>query len=206
MKDDLCNNFGVECNYLKQVTKLALPFNNLRGELPIQLALLSSVEVIDLTGNELKGILPPHFAHLDSLKILALGGNLLTGNLPNGWASLYNLEVLNLEANYFNGEIPGSLLELRGKGVLREISLGHNSFTKEIPVQLQELNLEKLYLAHNDWWCGKKDGKLPFWTLWVTKAGISDYSSLEMCLDPDIELKYTSPKDLLLNSEGTQQE
>ena len=86
------------------------------------------VTKLNLTSNQLKGEIPPELASLTNLKVLALGGNELTGKIPAGLGSLAKLEWLYLSENQLTGPIPrafrllmkrrrGWLLGKMGKGV-----------------------------------------------------------------------------------------
>ena len=60
------------------------------------------VTELNLTRNQLKGEIPPELADLTNLKVLALGGNELTGKIPAVLGSLANLEELYLWGNKLN--------------------------------------------------------------------------------------------------------
>ena len=64
---------------------------------------------LNLTRNQLKGELPPELANLTNLEVLALGGNQLPGTVPAWLGSLANLQELYLWGNELTGEIPTSL-------------------------------------------------------------------------------------------------
>ena len=106
------------------------------------------VTELNLTRNQLKGEIPPELANLTNLKVLALGGNQLTGTIPTWLGSLTDLEELYLWGNELTGEIPAELGSLAN---LVELQLVNNQLTGEIPVELGSLsNLVKLYLWGNE--------------------------------------------------------
>ena len=105
------------------------------------------VTELNLTRNQLKGELPPELANLTNLKVLALGGNQLTGEIPAWLGSLTNLKELYLWGNELNGEIPAELGNLTNLGFL---SLRENQLSGTIPVELGNLtNLTTLSLSAN---------------------------------------------------------
>ena len=61
------------------------------------------VTELNLTSNQLMGEIPPELADLTSLKLLGLGGNELTGPIPTWLSSLTNLEELYLWENELTG-------------------------------------------------------------------------------------------------------
>ena len=106
------------------------------------------VTELNLTRNQLKGEIPPELADLTNLKVLALGGNKLTGEIPVVLGSLANLEELYLWGNELTGTIPAELGSLAN---LVQLQLSENQLSGEIPVVLGSLaNLEELYLWGNE--------------------------------------------------------
>ena len=105
------------------------------------------VTELNLTSNQLKGEIPPELADLTSLKSLALGRNELTGPIPTWLGSLTNLEAMYLWENELTGTIPAELSSLTK---LQGLALSDNQLTGEIPPQLGNLsNLQELYLWGN---------------------------------------------------------
>jgi hypothetical protein len=88
---------------------LDIPSNNLRGSLPREIGLLSSLHKINLEGNYLEGALPPELfsgTKGQTLRTLNLGGNSFTGSLPPEVGRLTLLEELRLEFNRIKGPLP----------------------------------------------------------------------------------------------------
>ena len=142
--------FGVKMGSTGLVTELALPANNLRGDIPAELGNLSSLEELEFWGNQLTGDIPPELGNLSSLGLLGLAANQLTGEIPPelaNLANLANLENLFLFGNELTGEIPPELGLLAN---LRSLALLSNRLTGEIPPELGDLvNLNYLYVGHN---------------------------------------------------------
>ena len=94
------------------------------------------VTELNLTSNQLKGEIPPELANLTNLKVLALGGNELTGTIPSWLGSLANLRSLSLRDNQLTGEIPAELGRLTNLTVLH---LSGNQLTGCVPASLQDV-------------------------------------------------------------------
>lgn len=163
--------YGIETDDEGHVTSIDLQYNNLRGRLPPELALMDRLEVLRLYGNGLTGPIPPELARLDRLTVLELSLNLLTGHVPPELGRMAALSVLDLSANVLTGSLPPelgrldrlSVLDLRLNrlhgplppefGNLRSLgrlALSSNQFTGPVPPELGRLaNLSVLNLSVN---------------------------------------------------------
>ena len=138
---------GVTTDSQGRVTELNLTSNQLKGEIPPELANLTNLKVLALGGNELTGPIPTWLGGLTNLEELYLWENELTGTIPAELGSLANLEELYLSANRLTGEIP---VELGSLSNLVQLVLWGNELTGEIPAELGSLsNLERLSLSAN---------------------------------------------------------
>merc|ERR1712008_582856 len=79
--------------------------NGLKGEIPREIGLLTSLLHLNLDKNTLYGGIPD-LAKLTSLQLLRVGSNQLTGPLPKDLAKVTTLTSLDLESNTFTGMIP----------------------------------------------------------------------------------------------------
>ena len=139
---------GVETDDAGHVTSIDLRYNNLRGRMPPELALMDRLETLRLIGNGLTGPIPPELARLDRLATLDLSVNLLTGPIPPELGRLENLSVLDLSANRLTGSIPSELGRLERLSVF---DLGLNRFHGPVPSELGNLrSLERLTLSSNE--------------------------------------------------------
>ena len=139
---------GVETNAEGRVTSIDLGYNNLRGRLPPELALMDRLEALRLNGNGLTGSIPPELARLDRITALDLSVNLLTGPIPRELGRVENLSVLDLSANRLTGSIPPELGRLDRLSVL---DLRLNRLHGSIPPELGNLrSLERLLLSSNE--------------------------------------------------------
>ena len=139
---------GVETDAEGHVISLDLGYNNLKGRLPQELALMDRLETLRLIGNGLAGHIPPELARLDRLAALDLSVNLLTGPIPLELGQLENLSVLDLSANGLTGSVPTELGRLDRLTVL---DLGLNRLHGPLPPELGNLrSLERLTLSSNE--------------------------------------------------------
>jgi photosystem II stability/assembly factor-like uncharacterized protein/Leucine-rich repeat (LRR) protein len=105
------------------------------------------VEGLDLPNNQLSGQIPPEIGMLSEIQFLILDQNGLTGNLPEEIGNLTNMLVILLTSNQLVGSLPASLGDLSN---LLELYLGHNLFSGSIPPQLGNLSqLEEFHLNDN---------------------------------------------------------
>jgi Leucine-rich repeat (LRR) protein len=120
----------------------------LRGTLPSELGKLTSITSLSLTGNQFSSGIPIELGDCVSLEKLDLSENGLNGELPSSLSSLANLTTLNLEGNFFAGRVDPAIFE--GTSRLLELNLKRNRFTG-IPETITQLKqLQKLNLASNN--------------------------------------------------------
>ncbi|CAB9504929.1 serine threonine-protein kinase BRI1-like [Seminavis robusta] len=144
---------GVVCDFnTSEVTQLLLNQNNLQGNLPTELALITSLATIDLDTNLVNGPIPDSFQDLTNLESFFSSKNRMNGTLPswiNVWKKLRNI---NWSSNLFSGTIPanmGNLEELTG------IALDNNLLTGSFDGLFDTSNatglkkLEQFYAENN---------------------------------------------------------
>ncbi len=149
---------GVSIDATGRVTTIDLGWNNLSGEIPPELGLMSNLKVLHLAGNELTGEIPSELGQLPSLESLVLYYNQLTGDIPAELGRLSNLLSLRLDGNRLTGEIPAELGRLSN---LLELNLRSNQLVGEIPPELSDLaSLKKLLVSHNSGLTGPLPGGL----------------------------------------------
>lgn len=150
---DPCSWYGVRCDENDRVTVLALPSNNLVGNLPVAVGDLPFLSTLSVPENTLSGPLPASLFELD-LWDLYLTKNNFSGTVPAAIGNLENLQYLRLDANQFTGELPASLADLSN---LKRLYLNSNSFSGPVPAGLTGVaDLEILFLQNNN-----LDGCLP---------------------------------------------
>ncbi|XP_050254998.1 MDIS1-interacting receptor like kinase 2-like [Quercus robur] len=124
-----------------------MSFNNLSGEIPPQIGLLTHLKVLDLSENQLSGSIPLEIGNLKSLVSLGLHINHLSGSIPKSLGTLSNISVLDLYINQLSGTIPEELGNLKS---IIELDINMNQLNGTVPICLGNLsNLEWLSLREN---------------------------------------------------------
>lgn len=100
-------------------------------------------------GQQMRGTLPPEISMMSSLWEITFADNLITGSIPTTLAKLSELDTLSLSFNLFKGPIPPFVWQFED---MEYLDLGYNFFTGSIPptVDLTSPNLHTLKLEHND--------------------------------------------------------
>ncbi|KDP36592.1 hypothetical protein JCGZ_08359 [Jatropha curcas] len=100
---------------------------------------LGRFRIIDLSSNKIEGEIPREIAILSSLRQLNLSNNKLSGAIPKEIDGLKQLESLDLSQNQLSGRLPASI---SNSNFLNTLNLSHNNFLGKIPsgTQLQTFN------------------------------------------------------------------
>ncbi|GMI99863.1 TOADSTOOL 2, clv3 peptide insensitive 1, receptor-like protein kinase 2 [Hibiscus trionum] len=106
-KGKLVGNLSPLVGKLTELRVLSLAFNDIGGEIPLEIWGLENLEELDLEGNSLTGKLPDEIVGLRNLRVLNLGFNELEGGIPGSLSKFVDLEVLNLAGNKLKGSMPG---------------------------------------------------------------------------------------------------
>jgi sugar lactone lactonase YvrE len=159
---------GVEISG-NRIIALRAPDAGLSGNLPPEIGSLTELRVIDLSRNALTGAIPASFAALEKLeeflaannrlggvlpssvvcrwrglRLLDVSANTLSGEIPECISTLDNAEVLNCSNNQFSGKIPWQLAAMTN---LRELRLGGNRLTGELPREFGSIGAERAFAA-----------------------------------------------------------
>ncbi|MGK3751646.1 MAG: Leucine-rich repeat (LRR) protein [Bacillariaceae sp.] len=114
-----------------------------------------NIQILNLAGNDLKGSIPLDLYLMTSIKKLDLGYNLFSGRLNNVIGAMTSLESLHLYHNQFTGRIPAAIGDLVN---LQELNLAENNFDGTIPAQLNDLtNLKFLSIQREGGISGTTD-------------------------------------------------
>lgn len=160
--------YGVTTDQEGRVISLGLSNNNLSGDFPDNIDLLTKLRELYLDFNNFSAI-PANIGKLQSLEILTIysddsQGALLGGNIPSGLGNLSNLKRLSLSGDF--GPLPEELgnlmrlemLDIQGPWYSRSVS-------ESIPNWIQNLkNLRDLSLIDMN-----LSGSIPDWIFDLTK-------------------------------------
>lgn len=144
-----CGWAGCVCTPGTGITGLLLPGNGLDGTVPLEIFLLSSsLNVLNLEENILKGTLPTQLGLMSSLQTFQGGAIQLQGSIPASLGSMSALTWLDLSQNQLKGPIPPTLGQLSS---LSQLTLSDNSLTGEVPSELGlATNLARFQISGND--------------------------------------------------------
>lgn len=133
----------------------------LSGEIPAELASLSSLEVIDLDDNQLTGAIPSEFGNLPRLRYLLARENRLSGPIPESPGSILTLQWVRLAYNQLSGPLPPELANAVG---LEELMPADNRLTGPVPAEFTRLGaLYAFTWVGNDGLCAPADGEFQDW-------------------------------------------
>ena len=148
LENQLTGNIPPEIGILTNLTGLFLSYNYLRGEIPSEIGNLRYLTELHLGHNDLQGEIPPEIGNLVNLTHLSLWDNELTGSIPPEIGNLNNLIFLSISENKINGKIP---LELGNLIHLNSLGLFNNELKGSIPSEIGNLtNLTYLGLFNNE--------------------------------------------------------
>lgn len=144
--DDECGRWwqrygGISCkSKTGAVASLGLEENNLRGPIPAEIGLLTSLEQANMAQNHLSGTIPESLLNLTSLQSLNLVECSLVGSVPENVTSLSNLKSLNLAQNYLSGTFVANIGKLTK---LESLMIWDNNFSGSLPNDISRLKRMK---------------------------------------------------------------
>ena len=145
--NELVGELPEDLGLLSSLVSIELPGNGLFGTIPSSLQDVESLSILKLDSNEYSREFPATVTNLTNLKVLSLSLNRITGSLPSSLARLTNLEVFSMAANRLSSGIPAAISEMRE---LKELNLEFNEMSGPIRSELGLLrNLEHIKLDVN---------------------------------------------------------
>ena len=118
---------------------LDLHGNNLTGEIPPEMGILTNLTYLVLYENQLTGSIPPEIWNLTNITGLDLSNNELTGSIPLELWNLTNLTWLWLYDNQLTGEIPESICDLNiNWGSSNHFNISNNQLCPPYPSCIQD--------------------------------------------------------------------
>jgi len=120
----------------------------LRGTLPPELSMISSLWQISLPDNLISGTIPVDYYKLSQLEALSLSSNLFAGPIPDFIWQFDDMVYLDLSFNTFSGTIPNTVYLTEPN--LEVLLLGNNGLSGSIPPTFASMNWQLLHLNDND--------------------------------------------------------
>jgi len=131
MAESECDWFGITCGGDTRVSKISVSANNLKGELPEDLGLLTTLTTLISDVNSLSGTLPLSIGKMTLLDLLDISTQALSGPLPNEWSGLTNLKTrFSVGVNRLTGTLPDWIGHLTH---LEAFRVDTNRFSGTIP-------------------------------------------------------------------------
>jgi Leucine-rich repeat (LRR) protein len=141
------DKFGALCNNVKRVHKILIPWNNMAGQVPPEIGLLTDMRFLAIPSNRnVRGTLPSEMKKLTNLEFLMLSQNNFNGTLPDWIGDLTKLSSLSLGSNDFQGSIPSTIGNLTE---LTFLSMERNVLSGQMDALEPLFNLQFLYLEKN---------------------------------------------------------
>ena len=129
--NNISGEIPVEIYNLSELEELFLPANHLTGKIDNSITRLKKLTLLELYFNHLEGEIPKDIGHLSSLQSLQLHVNNITGTVPLSLTNCTKLVKLNLRINRLIGNL--TELEFSQLQRLKILDLGNNSFTGDVP-------------------------------------------------------------------------
>ncbi|KAJ6877019.1 leucine-rich repeat receptor-like protein kinase [Populus alba x Populus x berolinensis] len=144
-----CKWLGITCDNSGSVANFSLPHFGLRGTLhSFNFSSFPNLLTLNLRNNSLYGTIPLEIGLLTSLNVLYLDKNNLTGLIPFSIGNLRNLSILFLRDNKLSGFIPSSIGNMT---MLARLDLNRNNLSGSVPQEIGQLqNLKLLRLSSNN--------------------------------------------------------
>ena len=145
---------GVTCDESKNIRKVSLYGQDIRGTFPDSFANLKYVQTIGMHWNNFNGTLPENLGKMKHLIHVELHNNLFTGGFPSSWSNARNFQLLNIANNFLTGQLPATLGNFRN---IKGLFLYKNQFSGTLPSELA--NARSLGKFHSlsaiiSWWLG----------------------------------------------------
>jgi Leucine-rich repeat (LRR) protein len=108
--NDLIGELPPEMSLLTDLKRFLVPENALMGNLDVAFAGLTSLETIAMPDNRLSGTVPTGiFENNTNLTLMTVAGNSFTGHIPSGISAATKLYELKLSRNQLTGTIPSEI-------------------------------------------------------------------------------------------------
>jgi Leucine-rich repeat (LRR) protein len=144
-----CKWLGITCDNSGSVADFSLPHFGLRGTLQsFNFSSFPNLLTLNLKNNSLYGTIPLEIGLLTSLNVLYLDKNNLTDLIPSSIENLRNLSFLNIAENNLSGSVPREIGQLES---LVFLGLSFNNLSGSLPPEMNNLtHLMTLHLSLNN--------------------------------------------------------
>jgi hypothetical protein len=120
----------------------------MRGTLPPEISMISTLWEITLSDNLLSGELPKDFERLSELDTVSLSFNLFTGTIPTFMWEFFDMTHLDLAYNFFEGTIPDNKISVDEPN-LKNLFLENNDISGSIPQDFGNMKFKRLHMDGN---------------------------------------------------------
>jgi len=111
-QNDLKGSIPKEFVLLSTLKRADISENALSGSVPTELGLMTHMEGLMLSGDSLVGTLPSEIGAMTSLSLLVIGKSGITGTLPSEIGNLEKMQILNFLSTRISGKIPTEILKM----------------------------------------------------------------------------------------------
>ncbi|CAB9507434.1 LRR receptor-like serine threonine-protein kinase [Seminavis robusta] len=120
---------------MQNLTYLGLNHNEmLTGQIPSELAMLTSLQEVQLDSCSLSGSLPTEFGLLQNARKFEVNRNrAIKGTIPTEFGMMTSIHEMSLNQNKLSGSLPSELFQMTE---IKELQLARNKFTGTLPVEL----------------------------------------------------------------------
>ncbi|KDP47112.1 hypothetical protein JCGZ_03920 [Jatropha curcas] len=150
--NNLTGNISLQLDGLLELKELNLSYNSFTGSVPVKLGKSMVLEDVKLSANRFRGDIPKEIFNYQNLAFIDLSANNLEGPIPNSIGNLSKLNTLILSANNLTGEIPKTIADIP---TLYRFAANQNGFLGAIPSGITKY-LTLLDLSYN-----KLSGSIP---------------------------------------------
>ncbi|XP_028767322.1 receptor-like protein EIX1 [Neltuma alba] len=207
LSDNQIKGMSTNFSVFSFLEHLDLSYNQLKGEVPESIKLLSQLNALLLNGNNLGGVITEsHFNKLSNLKRLSLSGNSLALQISTGWIAPFQLQQLEMGScmlgpyfpNWLHNQHELKTLDISNCGLsgfipewfwhliqdVDEVRISQNNFFGEIPNLSLKLSTSRLTLTSNNF-----EGTVPSFFSQVPALDLSEnkFSNLVPLLCDQIE-------------------
>lgn len=144
--NNLSGNISMQLDGMVSLKSLNLSYNNFIGKIPTKLGSSMVLEELVLSNNIFQGTIPDQILSYKNLTMIDFKSNNLSGSIPLDIGNLSRLKTLSLSSNSLGGKIPMSLVNIT---TLVRFAANLNSFTGAIPLGITKF-LSYLDLSYND--------------------------------------------------------